>query len=104
MKNKLLLISLFLVVGWASCYAQQELDFDSHTISDNLKVNANAVVRQNNIVITIKEYDEVEVMTDRLVTVFNKDGENDINAVESYNSSTKIKKWKLPFTTLMGLK
>lgn len=104
MKNKLLLISLFLVVGWASCYAQQELDFDSHTISDNLKVNANAVVRQNNIVITIKEYDEVEVITDRLVTVFNKDGESDINAVESYNSSTKIKKMEATIYDADGIK
>lgn len=92
MKNKLLLISLFLIVGWTNCYAQQEADFESHTISKELKVNANAVVRNSNIIITIKDYDEVEVVTDRLVTVLNKDGERDINAIEHYDSSTKIKK------------
>ncbi|EAS21012.1 conserved hypothetical protein [Flavobacteria bacterium BBFL7] len=92
MKNKLLLNSLTLILGWTICFAQQGLDFNSHTISDNLKLNANAVIRQNNTVITVEDYDKVEVIKDRVVTVFNKAGNDAVDAIESYDSSTKIKK------------
>ncbi|MFT4838922.1 MAG: hypothetical protein ACJAWA_001343 [Nonlabens sp.] len=89
MKNITILAVCLLVFQLA--LSQEEL-FTSSTIPDPLKVNANAVIRKNDVTITVVSYDEVEINTDRIVTVLNKKGLGDIKAGESYNDDTEIKK------------
>jgi hypothetical protein len=71
MKNITILAVCLLVFQLA--LSQEEL-FTSSTIPDPLKVNANAVIRKNDVTITVVSYDEVEINTDRIVTVLNKKG------------------------------
>jgi hypothetical protein len=87
MKN-ITILAVCLLLAQAAL-SQEEL-FKSSTIPDELKVNANAVIRQNDVTITIEEYDEVEIVTDRIVTVLNKKGLSDQKAGESYNDDTEI--------------
>lgn len=68
----------------------QNLDI-SNAIPAQLLENANAVVRKNDVLITINDYDDVILETDRIVTVLNRIGVGDIKAIESYNSNRKIK-------------
>jgi hypothetical protein len=89
MKNITILAVCLLVFQLA--LSQEEL-FTSSTIPDPLKVNANAVIRKNDVTITVVSYDEVEINTDRIVTVLNKKGLGDIKAGESYNDDTEIEK------------
>jgi hypothetical protein len=89
MKNITILAVCLFVVQVA--LSQEEL-FTSSTIPDPLKVNANAVIRKNDVTITVESYDEFEVITDRIVTVLNKKGLGDIKAGESYNDDTEIEK------------
>jgi hypothetical protein len=89
MKNITILAVCLFVVQVA--LSQEEL-FTSSTIPDPLKVNANAVIRKNDVTITVESYDEFEVITDRIVTVLNKKGLGDIKAGESYNDDIEIEK------------
>ncbi|MFT5926819.1 MAG: hypothetical protein ACI9WL_001571, partial [Rubritalea sp.] len=89
MKNIIILAVCLLVVQVA--LSQEEL-FTSSTIPDPLTVNANAVIRKNDVIITVESYDEFEVITDRIVTVLNKKGLGDIKAGESYNDDIEIEK------------
>jgi hypothetical protein len=72
--------------------AQDADQLSSYTIPQNLLENANAVIRQNDVTIIIDDYDKVEIVTDRIVTVLNKKGLSDQKAGESYNDDTEIKK------------
>jgi transglutaminase-like putative cysteine protease len=71
--------------------AQEGNQFSYDSIPKILLKNANAVIRQNNITIIIDDYDDVEIVTDRIVTILNKKGLSDIKAGESYDDDTKIK-------------
>lgn len=103
MIKNIILTSLVLCLSWSSGLAQENL-FDSNTIPDNLKENANAVIRKNDVVITIEEFDEVEVVTERIVTVLNKKGLGDINALESYDGTSRIKKMEVVIYDAFGKK
>ncbi|AUC78341.1 hypothetical protein CW736_02525 [Nonlabens sp. MB-3u-79] len=89
MKNITILAVCLLVFQLA--LSQEEL-FTSFTIPDPLKVNANAVIRKNDVTIIINDYDDVDIETDRIVTVFNESGMRDIQAIESYDANRRIKK------------
>jgi hypothetical protein len=75
MKNITILAVCLLVFQLA--LSQEEL-FTSSTIPDPLKVNANAVIRKNDVTITVVSYDEVEINTNRIVTVLNKKGSGNV--------------------------
>lgn len=72
--------------------AQSDSDFKANTISLELKVKANAVVRYDKQVIEINDFDDMYVTTKRVVTVFNEYGNRHQNAFEAYDNNTKIKK------------
>ena len=101
MKNSTILAVCLLLVQAA--LSQEEL-FKSSTIPDELKVNANAVIRQNDVTIIIEQYDEVEIVTDRIVTVLNKKGLSDQKAGESYNDDTEIEQIEATIYDALGEK
>ena len=86
--RKLLFLVLFAVFPLLS----QEIDFISENIPLELRENANAVVRDNSIAITIEDIDKMVVSKREVVTVLNKLGNTDAKIVEYYDNDTKITK------------
>ena len=84
--RKLLFLVLFAVFPLLS----QEIDFISENIPLELRENANAVVRDNSIEITIEDIDKMVVSKRKVVTVLNKLGNTDAKIVEYYDNDTKI--------------
>ncbi len=56
-------------------------DFSSLLIPDDLKENANAVVRYHKTTIDVLDIDKMIVSVDRTITVLNKLGSKDVDAV-----------------------
>ena len=66
---------------------------ENYKVSDiNLKMllNANAVVREHHTEIEIKDTDDVEITTYRVVTILNESGKTFINAYENFDKGLEI--------------
>ena len=83
-----LLLFLFLSV----CCFSQKNNFAVVLIPQNLLENANAVVRNNAVEITIEDFDKMLVTKREVVTVLNKLGIVDARMAERYDNDTKINK------------
>ncbi|SDW97211.1 DUF3857 domain-containing protein [Flavobacterium degerlachei] len=89
MKIKNLLI-LFCVLAFLSAQAQKN-EYETSLIADSLKENANAIVRLNQIDITVSSQRNMNIKTIRVITVLNEKGLSSIDAVENYNKKTSVK-------------
>lgn len=85
-RNLVAILSLLLT---SSSFAQEE--FLVHTISSEMKQQANAVVRSENVTVTIRSIDKLIVETDIIITVLNKEGVRFAEPSEFYDTSIKIK-------------
>ncbi|SCY43729.1 Transglutaminase-like superfamily protein [Nonlabens sp. Hel1_33_55] len=94
----LLLLLLFTI----STQAQLDSKLISITIPQKLTTNANAVIRQNDVVVEVNDIDDVTVTEDRIVTVFNKTGMNYINAHQNYSDSWDIKDMRAVIYDALG--
>jgi len=83
---------LLLIVLPIYSFSQDESKLTVITIPSALTENANAVIRKNTVSVIIEDYDKVSVETDRIVTVLNERGDDDVNAYESYDPYVKIRK------------
>jgi hypothetical protein len=83
-----LLVTLFSIVSSFS----QKSNYAAFLISPELKENANAVIRDNSIEITIEDVDEMIVHKREVITVLNKLGDKYANMSEHYDNDTKITK------------
>lgn len=83
---------LFLLLFSAITIFAQETDYSVLTIPVALKENANAIVRNNSVLITIEDVNKMIVSKTEVVTVLNKLGNSDARIVESYDNDTKITK------------
>lgn len=92
MKRKNTLTTLLLLIFVYTLSFAQEKSLISLTIPPNLIENANAVVRNNSIEISIEDVDKMIVTKKVVVTVLNKLGRSDARIGESYNEDTKITK------------
>lgn len=88
MKSTVFALSFFLFTLISSA---QKSEYSILTIADSLKENANAVVRLDQMDITIASQRSMNIKTQRVVTVFNEKGTRAINAVEDYNKRSAIK-------------
>ncbi|QNM87098.1 DUF3857 domain-containing protein [Polaribacter pectinis] len=66
------------------------MNYSSLLIPAELKENANAVVRNQSIDITIEDVDKMVVKERRTVTVLNKLGDRNVAMYESYDNDTRI--------------
>lgn len=82
---------LFFLLLPTILFAQDEALTTSINIPEKLLENANAVIRQMDVQVVIEDYDRVEVITERIVTVLNEKGDRAINAYEHYDDHSKIK-------------
>lgn len=88
MKSTVLALSFFLFTLISSA---QKSEYSSLTISDSLKENANAVVRLDQMDITIASQRSMNIKTQRVVTVFNEKGLENIDGYQHYDKSITVK-------------
>lgn len=81
----------------------QEVKYSSILIPKELKENANSVVRNQQIQIEIVSRKQMVVKKTKVVTVLNNKGINNIDAIEYYNKSTKVKTIEAVVYNSMGL-
>lgn len=82
---------IFLFIFLSFSVIAQKKEYLVSQIADSLMANANAVVRLNELDITISSQQSMNVYTKRIVTVNNKYGLGAINANKGYDKSTTIK-------------
>lgn len=83
-------ITLFFLSFVSISFAQKS-EYSVLTIADSLKENANSIVRLNQIDITISSQRNMNIKTQRVVTVLNEKGINAVNAYEIYGKNTSVK-------------
>lgn len=83
------LLALFIFAGQIA--TAQKGDYAFNSISDSLQINANSVVRNQQVDITILSQRKMNIKTLRIVTILNELGQNAINAEENYNKATSLK-------------
>jgi hypothetical protein len=83
-----LLVTLFSIVSTFS----QKINYSSLFIPSELKENANAVVRDNSIEITIEDVNQMVVRKRKVVTILNKLGNRNASMYAGYDNTTKITK------------
>ncbi|MEP6928526.1 MAG: DUF3857 domain-containing protein, partial [Flavobacterium sp.] len=69
----------------------QKSEYITTSITDSLKENADAVVRLDQMDITIESQRSMNIKTQRVVTVLNEKGLNDIDAYQNYDKTTSVK-------------
>ncbi|WP_316633276.1 DUF3857 domain-containing protein [uncultured Flavobacterium sp.] len=88
MRNSFFALLFFFITFLSSA---QKSEYAITTIADSLKENANAVVRLNQVDITIASQRSMIIKTQRVVTVFNEKGFDATDAYEFYDKSTAVK-------------
>ncbi|MHC0439117.1 DUF3857 domain-containing protein [Flavobacterium sp. 3-210] len=81
--------ALFLFLITLNSYSQK-VNYNVTSIPDSLKQNANAVVRLDQMDITIASQRSMIIKKQRIVTVLNDKGLGDIEAYEHYDKTTSI--------------
>ena len=74
------------------CISQTEEIYSALLVPDELKANANAVVRLNELTVSIESIDELIISQKRIVTVLNEKGNSQVQALSGYDKYNKIKK------------
>ena len=80
-----LVFFLFTLISFA-----QKVNYNIASIPDSLKQNANAVVRLDQMDITIASQRSMNIKTQRVVTVLNEKGLGHIDAYQHYDKTTSI--------------
>lgn len=85
------ILCLFLVLcTFSSISFAQNTNLIAFTLPPELKKDANAVIRENNIEITIEDIHKMVVKERRVTTVLNKLGNKHIDTYLNYDNDTKI--------------
>ena len=85
------IILFFFLHNW-NLSAQQDLDFSIFTLPQELTKNANAVVRDHKLSITIEAADKIIIKKRYVVTILNKIGhEKFTNTAAFYDPDSKVK-------------
>ena len=82
---------LFLFISF-QIFSQEEDLLKANTIPSELKQNADAVVRFDNIHITVKAYDKMVYNNKRIVTILNEEGDSKDGIFQHYDKNKNIKK------------
>tara|TARA_R110002049_G_scaffold308754_1_gene513932 strand:+ start:75135 stop:77042 length:1908 start_codon:yes stop_codon:yes gene_type:complete len=84
-------IVTFLMLFLAIAVSSQENLYTSFSIPDNLKQNANAVVRLHAVNISLESSDDMDVSEKKIVTILNKEGYKNTDVYVYYDNNVKIK-------------
>ena len=88
--KKFISLCLFISLFSINATFSQKENYASLLIPSALKEDANAVVRDNSIVITIEDVDAMTVLKKEVITVLNKLGDNYVSMSAHYDDDTKI--------------
>lgn len=88
MRYKITTSILFILVSLTS-FSQEKLI--TLTIDANLKKNANAVVRLNDVLLEVKSQNQILYTKNRIVTVFNESGNQFVGSAVHYDGNVNIK-------------
>ena len=94
--------SMLIMLIFFSNYSQN-YNYVTTEIAPELKENANAVVRKNEVTIELSSYNKMLVKKHRIVTVFNKMGAKSINAGIGYDNTISIKKLETRIYNALGI-
>jgi len=84
--KKFVLALLFMGINFLNAQS----DYSLLLIPENLKENANSIIREQNIEITIVSINKMIINKYKVITVFNYNGLKNIDAVEYYDKSTSV--------------
>ena len=87
------IVSIFLLLTCLNVVSQSN-SLAVTEIPEELKKNANAVVRSYDVVVDLSSTNKMIVNTKRIVTILNKEGNINIDAHEYYDNNSKIKDLK----------
>ncbi|WP_298532951.1 DUF3857 domain-containing transglutaminase family protein [uncultured Algibacter sp.] len=96
------IINVFFFLFSLLVFTQQEL-YTSYTISDSLSANANAVIRSNDMRVSLKSSSEMHVVYKRIITVLNKQGNDAVDAYVYYDNNIKIKELQAIVYNALGV-
>ena len=85
-------------------FSQESIKLSSLLIPKELKENANAVIRFNQVTVDVLGVDEMVVKEKRIVTVLNKLGKTHVDAYKNYDDDTKITKLTAIIYDVLGNK
>ena len=77
--------------------------YNANNIDDDLIKNANAVVRYDNIHISIEAYNKMVYTNKRIVTVLNENGDRKVGAIMGYSDNISIKKLEARVYNAFGI-
>ncbi|HMC02188.1 MAG TPA: DUF3857 domain-containing protein, partial [Flavobacteriaceae bacterium] len=87
------ILSVFLILITSHLYSQEEL-YIASTISPDLKKNANAVIRLDETKINIESIRNLKHSYKRIITILNKNGDNDLDTYVYYDNKIRVKSLK----------
>lgn len=86
------IISLLSIMVFSHFVQAQNLEYSTILLDKKAMENANAVVRLDDMAVTLVSKKEMNIKLHRVVTVLNKYGAKHVHASVGYNNSIKIKK------------
>jgi len=91
MKKKTSIIALCIVLFFIVLNSTaQKIEYSSLLISQELKENANAVIRNDQTEVIVNSINQLTVKRNRAVTVLNKLGKDEIKAYQHYNNDSRV--------------
>ncbi|WP_159800168.1 DUF3857 domain-containing protein [Flavobacterium sp. MK4S-17] len=93
---------IFLAILSLFQFTNAQGKLNAFTLPDSLKEDANAVIRLNQVDISIPSRRSINIKTHRIITILNAEGLNRINAIEYFDNSTKIKSIEAVIYNAMG--
>ncbi|MEP0262792.1 DUF3857 domain-containing protein [Dokdonia sp.] len=87
-----LFLLCYLLVQSTILFAQDPIELQALMLPDDLKENANSVIRNERITVHIPNQRTIEYSTYRIVTVLNKKGLSDVGAYVHYDDDSRVKK------------
>ena len=96
-------ISLYVAIFFCNIVLSQKVDYHVDLIPINLKENANSVVRNSTIEIEIVNIKSLRIKSKRVVTVFNSNGNENVNAYENYDKTKRIQNIEATIYNAFGI-
>ncbi|WP_100614320.1 DUF3857 domain-containing protein [Confluentibacter citreus] len=92
---------IFILFSSTYLFSQENL-YSSASIPENLTQNANAVVRLHQVNVSLNAINNMDVSEKRIITVLNKQGNENINAYLHYDNNVKIKELEVRVFNQLG--
>jgi len=97
MKNTLLLLSFFLTL-----ISNAQERYAVVNLTAELTEKSNSVILQQDIRVTIDDYDDMTISEDKIITILNEKGMSALDAYAFYNKSTKIRNLEVTIYDALG--